>query len=387
MAKITTTLFGELAILPHPAEAPITETLEFLTDVMEAYNGNEERLQLRSKPRHSFKYTVPVQAWNMAAAFNTEAGAIRKRWAVPIWTEAQYVGSVAAAAASIACDTTIYDLRANSLALLFAGCESWQVVEIASITSDSIVPANEVSATSGAWLVPVRLGWIVGNVDKPTSGHNAKSNVTFQLEDSLSFVPPAPSQYLSQDIYYEPGLLAGDKISRTIEQRLDVIDYSLGPVARRSPWDYSRFGTPYRSMIEGPEEMRDFKEFLYRRAGKHRGFYMPTFENNLRLLNTGTIVSTLVVKSDSFIDYANLRTNIAIQRANGSWLARGISNPVQIDPERIQLTLSSPLNIAADSVTRISYLGFNRLDTDLIEISWRGNNVAESEFRILELTQ
>lgn len=387
MAKITTTLFGDLAILPHPAESPIKETLEFLTDVMVSHNGNEERLPLRTKPRHSFNYTVPVQAWNMAAAFNTESGALRKRWAVPIWTEAQYVGSVAAAAASIACDTTVYDLRANSLALLFAGCERWQIVEIASITSGSVVPSNVLSEMSGAWLVPVRLGWITGNVDKPTNGHNAKSTVTFQLEDSLSLVPSAPSQYLSQDVYYESGLLAGDSISRTIEQRLDVVDYELGPVARRSPWEYSRFGTPYRSIIQGVSEMRDFKEFLYRRAGKYRGFYMPTFENNLRLLNTGTIVSTLVVKSDSFLDYANVRTNVAIQTANGSWLARGISNPVQIDSERIQLTLSSPLNIAANSVTRICYLGLNRLDTDRIEITWKGNTVAESEFRILELAQ
>ena len=81
---------------------------------------------------------------------------------------------------TIACDTTIFDLRANSLALLFAGCENWQIVEIGAIASDSITPTNVLSAMSGAWLVPVRLGWITGNVDKPTNGHNGKSTVTFQ---------------------------------------------------------------------------------------------------------------------------------------------------------------------------------------------------------------
>jgi len=387
MAKITTTLFGELAILPHPAETPVKETLEFLTDVMEAYSGEEQRLQLRSKPRQSFAYTIPVQAWNMAAAFNTEAGAIRKRWAVPIWTEGQYVGTVVDSAGSIACDTTIFDLRANSLALLFAGCENWQIVEIGAIASDSITPTNVLSAMSGAWLVPVRLGWITGNVDKPTNGHNGKSTVTFQIEDNLALVPSAPSQYLSKDIYYEPGLLSGDRISRTIEQRLDVIDYSLGPIARRSPWDYSQFGTPYRSIIEGAAEMRVFKEFLYRRAGKFREFYMPTFENNLRLLNTGTVVSALYVKLDSFIDYASVRNNIAIQTADGTWYTRGISNPIQTGPESMQLTLSAALNVSADKIVRICYLGLNRLDTDRIEITWRGNNVAESEVRILEISQ
>lgn len=385
MAKITTALFGELAILPYPAEAPIKETLEFATDVMEAYSGDEERQQLRSKPRQTFAYTVPVQAWNMAAALNTEAGAIRKRWAVPIWTEGQYVGTVAAAAASINCNTSIYDLRANSLALLFASCGQWQIVEIGTITGTSVSVTNVLTAMKGCWLLPVRLGWIGGNIDKPTNGHNAKSTLTFEIEDNMPLTPAAPAQYLSNDVYYEPGLLSGDSVSRSIEQRLDESDFVLGPVARRSPWAFSQFGTPYRSVIEGAAAMREYKKFLYRRAGKYRAFYMPTFENNLRVVNSGTIVSTLVVKSDSFIDYASLRSNIAVQTLAGAWLPRGISNPVQIDPERIQLTLSSPLNIAAGTIARVSYMGLSRLDTDRIEITWQGGNVAEAQVRVLEL--
>ena len=62
MAKITTTLFGELAILPYQAEAPVKESLEFLTDVITAYDATEERLQLRSKPRQSFNYSIYSRA-------------------------------------------------------------------------------------------------------------------------------------------------------------------------------------------------------------------------------------------------------------------------------------------------------------------------------------
>ena len=387
MAKITTSLFGELAILPHPAEVPVKETLEFLTDVLQSYKGKEQRLQLRSKPRHYYEYKIPVQVWNSAAAFNTEAGAIRKRWAVPVWTEAQFIGDIAEAAVSVSCNTSLYDLRANSLALLFVNYESWQIVEIVSKTSNSITPLNSLSAMNGAWLIPIRLGWIAGNIDKPTNGHNGKTSVMFEIEDSLSLVPPAPAQYLSKDIYYDAGLLSGDSVSRSIQQRADVVDYSLGPTARRSPWDFSRYGSPHRSIIEGASKMRDYKNFLFRRAGKFREFFIPTFENNLSCLNVGTVDSTLVVKSDSFIDYANFRTSIAVQRMNGTWLARGISNPVQIDLERIQLTLSSALNIQASDIARISFLNLHRFDADLIEITWIGNNVAESEVQILEIAQ
>lgn len=385
MAKISTALFGDLAILPHPAETPIKETLEFLTNVLESQNSTEERLQLRSKARQSFAYSVPVQAWNMAAFFNTEFGAIRKKWAVPVWTEGQYIGTVAAAASSIACDTTIFDLRENSLALLIAGCDNWQIVEIGSIDDDSIEVTNDLEAIARAWLFPVRLGWVVGNIDKPTNGHNGKTTIAFDIEDNLALSPDAPSQYLSEDIYFESGLLSGNSIARTIEQRQDIADFDLGPVARRSPWTNARFGTPYRSIIKGPAAVREYREFLFRRAGKFRAFYMPTFENNLRVANTGTIVSTLLVQSDSFIDYATIRENIALQTMDGNWLTRGVSNPVQLDPNRVQLTLSAAVNVAPSNIARVSYLGLNRMNTDRIELTWIGNNVVESQFQILEI--
>lgn len=386
MAKVTTQLFGELAILPRQAEAPIRETLEFLTDLMESYNGSEQRLQLRSKARQTFAYTVPLQAWHMAAAFNTEYGAIRKRWAVPIWTEAQYVGTVLTNAPAIVCDTANFDFRDESLALLYAGCDKWQVIEIASVEPGQINLLSNVNGFVGAWLLPVRIGWIANTVEQPTNGHNGKSTLTFEIDDTSVIPSSAPEQYLGNDIYYESGLLAGDSVSRTIEQRLDENDFDLGPTERRTTWNNARFGTPYRRLINGPSEMRAFKSFLYRRMGKFRSFWMPSFQVNMRATNTGVIVSTLVINADSYIDYASIRTHIAIQTIDGAWHLRTVSNPIQINATSIQLTLSSALNIQADRITRISYLGLHRFDADRIELNWIGNNVAESEVRILELT-
>lgn len=385
MAKITTNLFGQLAIFPQQVEAPVKETLEFLTDVMESHNGSEQRLQLRSKARQTFDYTMPLQAWHMAAAFNTEYGAIRKRRAVPIWTEAQYIGLVIENATLIGCNTAFYDFRPNSLAMIYKDFDNWQVVEIISVEADHIVLSNGAKASSDSYLMPVRIGFVSANVDKPTNGHNGKTKVTFEIEDNLEFSAAVPTQYLSNDIYYEASLLSGSSVSRSIESRLDINDFGLGPVERRSPWKNARFATLYNKLVKNAEEMRQFKDFLYRRAGKFRAFWMPTFEVNMRVKNTGTVVSTLVIESDSFLDYATLRTNIAVQTISGVWLPRVVSNPVQINSTSVQLTLSSPLNIAAKDIARVCYLGLNRLDADRIEISWNGGGIAETQFRILEL--
>lgn len=384
MPKITTALFGELALIPNEAERPIVEDLSFLTDVIPSQNGGEERFALRSMPRQSLQYSIPIQAWNLAKVFNTEYGAIRKRWAVPIWTEAQYVGSVAALATEVNCNTVIYDLRANSLALLYSSCDVWQIVEISTKTNSKVDVSNDLEAMAGAWIVPIRLGWISGNIDKPTNGHNGKSSIRFEIEDNLELTPAAPTQYLSNDIYYEPTLKAQDTISKNLQRQVDVVDYDLGAVYRRSNWQYSRYGSPYRAIVQGAAQIRAYKEFLYRRAGKFRQFWMPTFENNLRLTSTGNIVSTIIVENDSLVDYT-LRTHIAIQALNGTWYARAISNPVQLPGDKLQFTLSSALNVNASLIARISFLGLHRFDTDVVQLRWIGNGVVESEANILEI--
>lgn len=387
MAKISTNLYGELAILPYQAEAPVKETLAFLTDVIAGNDSTEQRIQMRTKPRQTFDYKIPIQLWNKAASFNTEYGAIRKDWAIPIWTEAQYVGNVAASASSISCNTDYYDLRSNSLAMLYSPSGYWQIVEIGILETGTIQVLNSIDAIDSAWLMPVRKGWINGNIDKPTNGNSGKSSISFVIDDNPFIPASVPAQYLSNDIYFDVPLLGegGDSVSASLSQQQDITDMSLGPVARRTNWNRPQYGKPWRSLFTTPEEVRNFREFLYRRAGKFRRFWYPTFENNMRVANTGNITTTLVIQSDSFIDYASLRTHIAIQ-ANGIWYPRAISNPVQVSATQVQLTLSSALNVKAEDVSRISYLGLHRFDADLIELNWQGGGVVESNVQVLELS-
>lgn len=384
MAKITTALFGTLALLPYQAEAPVSESLEWLTDLFASQNANEDTYQLRTVPRQQFDYTIPLQANDIPRAFNTGYGALRQKHAVPIWTEAQYVGTVAAGATSLACDTDSYDLRANSLALLYRP-DGWQLLEISAVASGSITFTATAGAIIGAFLVPLRLGYIASNIAHSTSGYKSKFKVSFDIEDNLALTPSAPDQYLSKDIYFDPTLMNGNNIDRSIEQRNDIRDNTLGVRTRRSPWVNARYGSDYRSLTTNAAEMRAYKNFLYRRAGRARDFWMPTFEQNVRPVDVGTVVSTLTIERDSFDDYT-FRPHIAIEDSEGNWYSRAVSNPTPIIGDKLQLTLSAALNLDASLIRRISYLGLHRFDSDRVEISHIGNNVAECNVRVLELT-
>jgi hypothetical protein len=382
MAKITTVLFGDLALLEFQPEAPANEVLEFLTDILDSRNGTEQRLQLRSMPRQIVNYTYPLQIWNIACSFNTSYGAIGKKWAIPIWSEAQYVGTINSSAPSITCNTTLYDLRANSLAFLYAGPNSWQIVEIGTISGTSINVTNSLDYMANCYLLPVRLGWVEGQINSSTNGFNKKTTVAFEIEDPLASTPSAPTQYLGNDIYYTPPLLSNDNLSRSIQIQMEKMDGELGIIRRQFPWLNAKYGSGYNTITINRTEYITYRNFLYRRAGKFRQFWMPTFEQNLRLVSTGTITTTILIEGDDFNSYT-FRPNIAIL-ANGVWYPRIISNPTVQALNRLQLTLNTALNIPASQVTTICYLGLNRLNTDRIEMQW-SQGIMESQINILEL--
>jgi hypothetical protein len=235
-------------------------------------------------------------------------------------------------------------------------------------------------------LIPIRLGRIPNDIRKPTNGSVGSVEIDFEIEDALTFTPEAPLQYLSKDIYYDVPLIRDSMADNSISKRLDLVDYSLGPKAYRSPWLNSRYGRPYFISFSDRSDMYEFRKFVYRRVGKFLEFYMPSHEVNLRIRNESLITDTLLVDSDSFLDYSSNRTKIAVQKIDGSWLLSAISNPVQIIGNKLQFTLSDSLNINPYEIARVSYLGEYRMEADRIELSWETGGRLECDFRIVELS-
>lgn len=384
MPKVTTALHGALAFIPNQATAPVRETMQFLTDVISSHNGIEQSIPLRNSPRRGISYNIPVQAIEDPSLFNTIYGGIRVKWGIPMWTEGQFLGTVAGGLTTLPCDTVYHDLRPNSLALLWSSNTSWKVIEISSITNSSISFVTVIPLLTNAYLLPMRVGYIDGSVIRPSNGYGSTFQINFDIDDLLTTLPAAPAQFLSNDIYYDPPIKNSGGISTSFQKEYDTIDFELGLVARRTAWVNTRYGSKYRAICDGPVESKTYLDFLKRRVGKYRRFWMPTFENNMRLKNTGTIVSTLQVHRDSYDDYAVQRVHVVFESA-GVWYPRVLSAPSYPDGTTAQFTLDTPLNIAAAAINRISYLGLYRLDSDTAELDWLGNNVLDGSINVLEL--
>lgn len=386
MAKVTTALFGDIAVLPVEAERPIREVLEWLTDLQISHNGTESGLSVRRNPRQRFTLSVPEQAWVKTAGLNVEYGALRELWGVPLWTEPQYLGAVTVSTSALACVTDNYDFRDASLAFLYESPTSWQVVEIATVGSGVLNLSTPTNAFTRAWLMPMRLGYVVNNITRKSNGHNVVTDITFDIEDNLQLDEgDAPTQFLSQDIYLDEILGDSDRTPSVIDSRVDVVDYELGAVARRAPWLYNRVNRTHQVICETPAEVREFRQWLMRRSGRLNKFWQPTFESDLRKVSTGTINSAIIVSSDGYLDWTPTRNHVAFELDDGSWQTRTITSASQINPNEVQLNWTGALSVNASRIRRISYLGLKRLNADRIELNWIGGGVLTAAVSVVEV--
>lgn len=386
----TTYIYAEADYLPPmlsiQPQAPVREDLEWLSDIIPSNDGTEDPLQIRLSPRQYFHYSYPVSAIEQARAVNVVRGTRGRQWVVPVWTQAQHIGSVTSGALTLTATTDYSEFRSSSLALLWQSTDVWQVVGIDTVSVGSLVLTTRTETFTNAYLMPLRFGITPGNPSRKHNGYNSMIELAFTIEDNAAITVSAPTQYLSNDIYYDEGLLDGDTTSEDIVADLDIFDPGLGKFTYYNPWLNQKGASTYRAIAEGASESWDLRKWLHRRAGRYRRFWQPTFCNDLRLESTGTLTTSIQVSADEYRRLATDRTHIAVETSSG-WLPRAITSTSQVDADTIQLNLDTSLGgIAASSVKRISFLGLKRLNTDRIEINWIGGGVCEMAARVLEIS-
>lgn len=379
---------GLLPLVPVPTQAPLDETLSFKTDIMTSYNGREGTpLALRTKPRQRIE-TRPVTRRPVTQdTFNTVRGNLARRWLVPLWQLARPVGSVASGSDVIACDTRYSDFRVGQAVLLSSSCGSPFVSLVEAKTNDSLTLANATTEfLRGVVAVPLLVGRLVGQSSKSTDGYETDWRLNYEVDDNLALVPAAPAQYFGEDIYLEPTLFSGSELEETELMGAEVFDGETGAVRSLPTWTLPRNTRPFRLLAETDAEAWALRQFAYRRMGRYRRFWLPTFEDDVRLAQTGNLAATVTVHADSRTPFSADRINLAFGLADGTWLPRRVTNDEAAGAGLRTLTLNTALGINASQVRAISYLGYRRLNSDEVQLTWLGNGRCELSAQVLELS-
>lgn len=359
-----------------------TESLEWKTDILEAENGQEEALKVRDVPRQTFVLQAFAGKDETQSAFNLLYSGLSSQWAVPVWNEAVFVGRVEEGINTIDLQTIDRSFKEDGYAIIWQASTNFQLVSLAAVTSTQIVINESTEGFENAVIVPIFAGRIKGEPSRAFNGFDWVLSVAFRIEDVPVVTSEEPPQFSGDDLYFPEigGLLESDRAEGNFVNRDDLIDFELGKVDSFNPWDHSKVGYPYRVILEGVDEERAFREWLYRRAGRYRRFWMPTWEQDVRLVSHTT--NTLTICEDSFMETASIRRTVGIESSSGQWVARNIVSISEVVDGKITLTLDSNLQ---QDVSRVSWLSLRRLNSDRVEIVHGTGGIAQVSLTTLEL--
>lgn len=358
---------------------PVTETLQWLTDILQSKTGHEQRRSLRLSPRIQFDaelllYDAERQFFDIAMV-----GWGAKTFAMPIWPQQQWLKTAHTAGGMIIyCDTTNRNFRANRLAIM-RGETAFdnETVEIESVLSDRLILRRPLqkSWTKGTCLSPAVTVQLNGqpNLIKRTD-RMMRTSISLTATETLDHIEQMPSiLYRSYPVLEQVPNEKND-LTHSYERLLSQLDNKTGLVLQK---DHAQaaFGLyQYDWMTYGRQEQANLRALFYALRGSQKALWLPTFSDDLT-------VKSIIVASGQTLDvqwcgYSRFaqsqlgRQDIQIRLKNGTVLYRRITSSTELDSntERLAVDTTFPAQILPTDIIRISFMSLCRLSNDSVVI-------------------
>ena len=389
-SNIVTVIGRRLVAFPYLYKPNMVETLEWLTKIMPVNNGEETRSRIRTAPRQRFTVSAFVGTNEHSRADNMLYGWRSQIWAIPVWGETRIVTNpVVAGVFTIDVDTLYGDFRAGSLAMVYENERTYDLFRIFSMTTTSLTLDRGISDnfSASAAVVPVREGRMKQEPKRISTGYNAILSVIFDIDDNIELSSSASSDlYLDEDTYLNVPLKPGGRNFNDLYKKdIQTIDYKTGAVTQLSFWNYTKPSREFLVVLEGLQEIWEFRTWLHRRAGQQRPFYMPTFENNIRAVGSGNIGTSFNATDDANAILASDRDHIYFQMKDGTYYFRRVTDIFNSPGDEVLVTIDTSITEDLTDIDFISYMGLKRLASDRIQFKWQANDVVECKIPILEI--
>lgn len=377
---------------PPDWQRPIVERLEWRTDVMTSYQGQEQRRALRQNPRRYAEFYTGDNERARRVMETALYGWGARIWAMPLWWDGCNTTALAAAGSlSVYAPTATRDFKVGEPAVLFADWETYETGEVQQIYSDRIVFQRPLLATwpEGTRLYPVRSARIDGAVDlERWDGAAAFQRMRWAFEAGADYELAAGTA--SHNGYpvleLRPNWMQSPTLS--YDRKLSIFDAGTGVRAiddeALMPFTTQR----QRHTFTSRESINDWRKLLYSLRGKQGAMYVPTWMRDFVVVSLITSNATAidVEKTDhaSLIGQSPSRKDLRIQLTSGQIFYRRITGSTNLNDttERINISSSLGVQIQPEEIAVISYLSLVRLDSDAIDLSWWQGDTCESQISL-----
>lgn len=358
----------------------ITERLEWLTEVLEAYDGTEQRVRLRQLPRRGFEYGFLIEGRDAQVLDHLLFAWGARIYCLPVWTDVSILDGEAAAGQTTLTvqDAANSDYHAGGLAVLWRSNTRHEAVEILSIAGNTLTLKLPLAGSwpAGTRVFPARLARLEGEVAvaRPTDTI-AVGRCRFGIEDitapAVADYGPAYQGYRVFD--WRPN--RSTDLEDTWRRKLSIIDYGTGLPTFDDELGTPLIGRTLTWLLTNRSEATVFRSWLAARAGRANPCWLPTFESDLEVSRTVAATDAgLIVRNVGYARFVAadpLRRDLRLLTTAGTFHRR-ITGANEISEDEELLSLDAPLGVTLEpqQFLEVSYLELARLDQDAVELHW-----------------
>jgi hypothetical protein len=395
-----------IIIFPYPPQSEIKEDLRWLTDIIKAADGSEQRHSLRVNPRQRIEYEIfTLNQADVNYIRNLMIDWTTRVFGVPIWWN-----EISLASDVTALDTVINvrpgsldtaDFRPGGLATIYQEDENGNVtidsLQIADVRfsnnspesiKDQIEFATPISNNydgSLATVIPVYPAILQSGIsaDVTKVGDTVKHSAKFEVLDNLSTIRGVqPGDYPElNDFEGRPTLILDDKIfidgdtfSESYQQKAQRIDFKIGKFTQLTQELKARRTTPVGWRVEDELTHWKLRALFYHLRGKWKSVWLPTWRQDFIVnTNIGNGATTIDIDNQEFYKFVeNVRpwAGLRIEQTDGTTSYHRITSSDFIDTttERLTITPSTPNAITIEQVERVDLMVLSRLTDDNVSL-------------------
>lgn len=233
----------------QPATLPINETYVWVTQVITAYDGHEERHRVRIRPRLTYQVTIPLNNKTEIDDLKSRDDKIRDSLQFVVW-HAPYVGSARLATRR---GHPWYFELGDKIA-------HWQPEVGTSISTN----------LSGAGIIyPVRDAIVDGGLRYSIRRGGGKAEITYNIEQAVE--PPTgsfDSMTIEGTSYEVLELPSKSGFTQEVVQNQGYFDSVVGAYVGTTRWRQPKLQWSYTIEMFTPDDVLNWKQFIFRRAGR-----------------------------------------------------------------------------------------------------------------------
>lgn len=392
---VLTVVGNRLVLFPFEPDDGVTEQLEWKSDVIESYNGTEQRMSLRGAPRQRIEFDVLTEEGSQ----DTKLRSLMFDWmsrvyGLPVWWELRRLTSAHTAGASVLNVSTAYgDFRVGGLVMIYENEDTFEVIGIDAADATSITLQSQLvnSYTSKAVAMPVRTAYMAATSQRARSPNNVTTtSVAFTTINNVNIADTTGQETYLGKVFLGDANYMGNSLAETWEKRVTVIDAETGLQYQISGTDRARMRLSKRWITRNSlQEVWRIRRLLHHLDGNRVSFYMPSGRNDLELVQTiAADTPTIRVKLANFTAlYKNRKpfSDIRIVLKDGQTFVRAITSS-NVDGNDEVLSLSSPLlgtPIPVEDVARIEFVSLVRISNDRAKLTHRWAGTAQVDINVV----